>query len=332
MLGKWLRFLLWKPFEMSCRHFPLIPLKTTLQPLTESVCLIRTDNWVTKAISVLGGNYDYSVCYLVDNTLLIDTGYPWARRSLKKKLMAAGLHTQITTVVNTHSHEDHVGNNDLLAEITQARQYAHPLAISAIRYPAENPWYRNFMFGPQASSQVNPVSEWIHIKDYTFQVLPMPGHSPDHICLFEVNRRWLFSGDLYISADLDTQLREVDGNAWIRSLEKALALQPRWLFDAHGVVVSGEDQVQILLSNKLAFLVSLRKRIFEMANLAKSLNEITQLVFDKKHFVNKLSFSEGWLSLLTCSDFSRGHLVSSFLKEKEMPLFSDGPSITPKPA
>jgi glyoxylase-like metal-dependent hydrolase (beta-lactamase superfamily II) len=30
-------------------------------------------------------------------------------------------------------------------------------------------------------------------------VIPTPGHSEDHICLFEPNEGWLFSGDLFIS-------------------------------------------------------------------------------------------------------------------------------------
>jgi ribonuclease/clavin/mitogillin len=317
MIGKWIRYLLWKPFEISCRNFPIVPLTTTVKTLTESIQIIKVDNWVTKAISALGGNYDYSVCYLVDNTLLIDTGFPWARRSLKKKLIETGLDKKITTVVNTHSHEDHVGNNDLIMEITSAKIYAHPIGINAIKFPVENPWYRSFMFGSPPSSKAEPVAGKITCGNYEFEVHHMPGHSPDHICLFEPHRRWLFSGDLYISTDLDSQLREVDGNAWIESLEKAIALKPLWLFDAHGVVISGEAEVNEVLSNKLAFLRSLRKRIFEVSETATSVNQIIQMVFDKNNFVNKLSFSDGWLSLLTSSDFSRGNLVNSFLKYKE---------------
>ena len=317
MIGQWIRYLFWKPFEISCRRLPFIPLKTSTTSLTEGVIVIKTDNWVTKAISLIGGNYDYSVCYLVDNALLIDTGFPWARRSLKNKLIELGLDKKIKIVVNTHSHEDHVGNNDLIIELTQAKLYAHPNGINAIKYPIENPWYRNFMFGPQPSSETKPIPDEIRLENYTFKLLYMPGHAPDHICLFEVNNKWLFSGDLYISADLDSQLREVDGNEWIESLKKAIQLKPSWLFDSHGVVVSGEENVQKVLSEKLEFLVSLKERIVVVSKNATSLNQITKEVFDKKNFVNQLSFSEGWLSLLTCSDFSRRNLVNSFLKYKE---------------
>lgn len=317
MIGRWIRYLLWKPFEISCRKLPLIPLKTTVSTLTEGVVVIKTDNWVTKAISLLGGNYDYSVCYLVNDTLLIDTGFPWARRSLRKKILELGLDKRIKTVVNTHCHEDHVGNNDLILELTEAKIYAHPIGINAIKYPIENPWYRNFMFGPQPSSKAEVVPEEFIFGTFHFQVLHMPGHSPDHICLFETNKKWLFSGDLYISADLDSQLKEVDGNIWIESLERAVKLNPTWMFDAHGIVISGQENVQKVLVEKLEFLKSLRDRIMIVAENATSINQITKEVFNEKDFVNQLSFSEGWLSLLTCSDFSRGNLVSSFLKIKK---------------
>jgi glyoxylase-like metal-dependent hydrolase (beta-lactamase superfamily II) len=278
--------------------------------------MIRIDNVVTKAISKLGGSYDYSVCYLVGNSLLIDTGFPWARRSMQKNFLKLGLTDTLKVTVNTHSHEDHVGNNDLLLEITTSKIFAHLSGIYSIKYPTHLPWYRNFMFGPPPSSKVEPIPDIIEAEGYRFDVIHTPGHSPDHICLYEPDKRWLFSGDLYISADLDSQLREVDGHAWIKSLEKVIALKPQWMFDAHGVVVSGEDNVRDVLNEKLQFLIALRDTIFTVAETSSSENEIIEKVFNEHNFVNLLSFNEGWLSLLTCTDFSRRNVVQSFLKNK----------------
>jgi hypothetical protein len=84
MLGRWVRFLLWRPFEISCRKFPLVPLRATILEPCDRVRIIRVENFVTRAIAAIGGGYDYSVCYVIDDELLVDSGYPWAARSLVK--------------------------------------------------------------------------------------------------------------------------------------------------------------------------------------------------------------------------------------------------------
>jgi glyoxylase-like metal-dependent hydrolase (beta-lactamase superfamily II) len=285
--------------------------------LNPNVRLIRIDNSVTRAVTRLGGGYDYSVSYLVDGSLLVDTGFPWARRSLRSTLLNLEVDQTLTTVINTHYHEDHVGNNDLIGELCDATIYAHVLAVSDIRHPSELPWYRRFMFGPLVPSPVQSVPDCIETEHCRFTVHHLPGHSRDHICLFEPERGWLFSGDLYVAADLDSQLSDVNGPAWIRSLEQALELRPRTMFDAHGTIVEGESSVRELLQRKREFLLSLQAAIDKAAAGTDTIQEITRTVFGRKGIVNSLSFSDGWLSLLTCSDFSRSNLVRSFLRGRE---------------
>ena len=59
-------------------------------------------------------------------------------------------------MVNTHPHEDHTGNNDLLLELCGARLLAHPSAVRDIRFPPRLPWYRRFLFGPGSAPQSFP--------------------------------------------------------------------------------------------------------------------------------------------------------------------------------
>jgi len=278
------------------------------------VTCICIRNVLTRTISSIGG-FDYSVCYLIDGTLMVDTGFPWCRKSLRRTLIDLGADQTIETVVNTHYHEDHVGNNSLLTELTGARIFAHPLAIPEIRFPPERPWYRSFLFGPVTASRAEPAPVTIQTRHFTFEVHHLPGHCPGHICLFEPRQRWLFSGDLYIAPDLDSQLADADGPQWIASLEKALALKPRCIFDAHGTQLMDETKAMSVLIQKRDFLVDLRRRILLAAEGAESVQEITRRVFDRRDWVNQLSFSDGWLSLMTGGDFSRGNLIKSFLRE-----------------
>src|SRR5437660_797452 len=87
MLGRWIRHLLWRPFELGCRLYPLLPLRAEVTQPVEGVTCIRINNAVTRALSRFGGGYDYAVCYVVDDTLLVDTGFPWARRCLRQTLI-----------------------------------------------------------------------------------------------------------------------------------------------------------------------------------------------------------------------------------------------------
>lgn len=48
----------------------------------------------------------------------------------------------------------------------------------------------------------------------------------------------------------------------------------------------------------------------------QTIEELTRKVFDRRSLVHFLSFGEGWLSLITGSDFSRSNIVKSFLREK----------------
>ncbi len=92
-------------------------------------------------------------------------------------------------------------------------------------------------------------------------------------------------------------------------------MAPRCMFDAHGTMLLVASEVSDLLVRKRDFLVGLRTRILLVADHAQSLAEVTRKVFHEGNLVNQLSFSDGWLSILTGADFSRANLVRSFLRE-----------------
>lgn len=315
MLGKWMRLLLWQPFALMCRRFPLWPFRAQVTRPVDGVIRIQIDNLLTRALSRFSGGYDYAVCYLIDDSLLVDTGFPWAHNCLKKTLLELGADQSITTIVNTHYHEDHTGNNDLVARLCQAKALAHPEAIPEIRYPGELRWYRSFLFGPGQVSEIHPIGATINTRHLEFQVIETPGHCPGHICLFEPQKKWLFSGDLYVAADLDSQLADADGPKWIASLETVLGLQAEWMFDAHGSVFSGAEDVERQITRKLDFLKAIRARVYQHATQGQPIAELTRKVFDRRDLVHWLSLGDGWLSMITGSDFSRGNIVKSFLRE-----------------
>src|SRR5687768_2914086 len=62
MIKRWLRHILWRPFELSCRRYPLVPLRATVTEPVKGVTCIRIDNLVTRLLSRFGGGYDRRAC------------------------------------------------------------------------------------------------------------------------------------------------------------------------------------------------------------------------------------------------------------------------------
>ncbi|MCK4316124.1 MAG: MBL fold metallo-hydrolase, partial [Anaerolineae bacterium] len=144
------------------------------------------------------GRY-WTTAYLVDG-LLVDTGCAFSAPELVEALAE----THLTGIVNTHTHEDHIGANGPLQRRYDGLEIrAHPLALPVLADPrGQQPLhlYRRVMWGWPEPSRAQSVSdgEVIGTERHRFQVIYTPGHSPDHICLYEPDQGWLFTGDLFV--------------------------------------------------------------------------------------------------------------------------------------
>jgi len=144
------------------------------------------------------GRY-WTTAYLVDG-LLVDTGCAHTAPELLRALKDASLHR----IVNTHTHEDHIGADGLLQrQHPDLEILAHPLALPILSDPrGKQPLqpYRRLFWGWPEPARGTPVSdkEVIETRHHRFQVIYTPGHSLDHVCIYEPDQGWLFSGDLFV--------------------------------------------------------------------------------------------------------------------------------------
>ena len=127
------------------------------------------------------GRY-WTTCYRVDG-LLIDTGCAHAAPELVEFLAAFPLER----IVNTHTHEDHIGANGRLQQERGLAVLAHPLALRVLADPrASQPLhpYRRLFWGWPEPSQADPLADggFIESSSGCFQVIYTPGHAADHLC------------------------------------------------------------------------------------------------------------------------------------------------------
>ncbi|PCJ54333.1 MAG: hypothetical protein COA79_21980 [Planctomycetota bacterium] len=314
MLGRWLRKFIWKPFEIACRANPLIAIKiTTTEPVLGVKCL-KFHNLPIKFLSWFAGGYDYAVVYIIDNEIVFDSGFAWGQKSLNAYLEKEGMKKSIHTVINSHFHEDHIGNNNLFVKECDAEIFAHEKGLLDVNFVKDREFFRHFLFGNYVPSKVGKIGVAYQTLTRKFEVLETPGHTPDHICLYDPINKILLSGDLFINENLSCQLIEVDGPSWIASLHKCVEIEIEILLDGHGAIISGHELVKERLSNKIKYLETIKSRVEQLASTEKDIQVITAKVFDDCDFVNQLSLGEGWMSAITLGAFARSHLVKSFIK------------------
>lgn len=233
--------------------------------------------------------------------LLIDTGFPRCRMGFLKICdQLPGL----DTVVNTHHHEDHTGNNFWVIQKYGILPLAHPKATDYMKAPSR--WirfYRRFVWGTPLSSKMAHVESEVRTRNYQFLVLPTPGHSEDHLCLYEPNEGWLFSGDLFLDEEVRYTREDEDVYALLDSLKKIAPLRIRKMFCSfNGAIENPGEAIQ----KKIDFLENLREKVEEGLRQGLSSKEIQKRLLgpgDRFRFI-------------TGGQISKKNTIQAFLKRK----------------
>lgn len=260
---------------------------------TEGVLRFRLAN------EILGKGRYFTACYWVDG-LMIDSGCAHTARELDAALAEHG----VSQIVNTHSHEDHFGGNARLVRRHGARVLAHPLCLEVMAAPRRQlgmQLYRHVFWGLPKPCAGEPIGEVVHTEHHRFEVLATPGHSVDHVVLFEPERGWLFTGDAFVGGR-DRALRG-SAEVWqiIESMEKMAQLEARLMFVGSGRVYQQPAQQ---LREKIDYLRELGERVLRLHRRGESVSRIHRVLFGRQPFI----------SHLTSGDFTGEHLVRSYLR------------------
>lgn len=204
-----------------------------------------------------------TISYLILGTsraLLFDTGMGIS--DIKK--LTAELTRLPVAVLNSHTHDDHVGGNwefgnvygmdtdftrknakgsreDAQAEIAPGEICGKlPAGFDRKTY-ATRPW--------TITTYIHD-GERIELGERTLEVIATPGHTPDAICLLDRKNGLLFTGDTYYPAPIWLFRPETDLNAYENSVKKLVALVPeiKLVLGAHNVPVAQPSVLPRLLA------------------------------------------------------------------------------------
>ena len=190
-------------------------------------------------------HWEETHCYLLcgkEKALLIDTGlgigniYDEVRKLTDKPI----------TAVPTHIHWDHIGGLYHFSEFCVHKDEAEwingkfPLPAEIVRnelvkgstlpYDFDADSYAVFQGKPTFLLNDGDI---IDLGGRIVSVLHTPGHSPGHICLWEEEKSYLFTGDLAYKGTLFANYPSTDPKAYLNSLKKVTELSAGRIFPAH---------------------------------------------------------------------------------------------------
>jgi glyoxylase-like metal-dependent hydrolase (beta-lactamase superfamily II) len=251
--------------------------------------------------SFFGRPFWWTTAYWVDG-LLIDTGPCFAARQLCQALQKLA----VEKIVVTHGHENQIGGlSALMQQYPQAKVYAARRTVPLLQEPANTSLqlYRRLLWGrPQPwlgpITITDEVSDRIETTSHTFRVIETPGHTADHIALFEPTQRWLFSGDTYLHGHDDAWTPEADLFGVVCSLRTLASLHPERLFASDGRI-SRTPLPE--LHGKIGLLVQHARDVARMDALGLTPDEMVLQLFQK----------EPPLHFWTMGHYSARHLIAA---------------------
>lgn len=190
-------------------------------------------------------HWEETHCYLLkgsQHSLLIDTGlgianiYDEVVKLTDKPIVA----------VATHIHWDHVGGHKYFPDF-----YAHaaeldwlngkfPLSLETIKEmvldrcdPPDGFDVKRYEFFQGTPTRILSDGDVIDLGGRSIKVLHTPGHSPGHLCFWDAETGYLFTGDLVYKDVLLAYYPSTDPEAYLTSLEKVAALPVKKVFPAH---------------------------------------------------------------------------------------------------
>jgi len=166
---------------------------------------------------------------------------------------AQELSVQITHILNTHGHPDHICDNRRIKEETGAKLYIHELDAYRLLY---NP-FSNDPIPPTADTLLKG-GEIIEVGSLKVEVIHTPGHTEGGCCFYLAEEGVIFTGDTLFAGNIGrTDLDGSDPSAMLKSLKKLFTLPKSVkVYPGHGYSTTIGDEYWMLESNYIERLLT----------------------------------------------------------------------------
>jgi len=198
--------------------------------------------------------FEEVISYLIlgeKRALLFDTGLGVGKISA----VVTRLTPLAVTVVNSHSHFDHVGGNAEFKDIwnrdllyTRKNMRGQPNIYSRDALAPERLCgplppgtdAKSYSIRPWKSTHSLRDRERIDLGGRVVEVIFTPGHTPDSVALLDRTNGLLFTGDSFYPGPIYLFVPETDFGAYTRSVARLAALEPqiKLLLPSHNVPVA----------------------------------------------------------------------------------------------
>jgi len=182
-------------------------------------------------------------CYVLKDggeTMVIDPG------EATPELLSAIEGENVTILLNTHAHIDHVGGNAEIKAKTGAEFVCHPDCVELLR----NVSMQGQMFGLSVPDSPEPdrfiqEGDTVKLGASAFQVVEVPGHAPGHIAL--IGDGFVIGGDVLFQGSIGrTDLPGGDHAQLMQSIREKLMPLPdeTVVYSGHGPPTTiGQERV-----------------------------------------------------------------------------------------
>jgi glyoxylase-like metal-dependent hydrolase (beta-lactamase superfamily II) len=167
------------------------------------------------------------------------------------------------TVLNSHTHNDHVGDNWEFDEIygmdtdftrTNAKGSTEDaqaeLASGSVcgQLPTDFD-AKSYATRPFRITHVIHDGDTVDLGGRILEIISTPGHTPDEICLLDAKNGLLFTGDNFYPGPIWLYRPETDLEAYVQSITRIAALAPKihLLLPSHNVPIADPSQLPKLL-------------------------------------------------------------------------------------
>lgn len=191
------------------------------------------------------------ISYLIlgkKRAVLFDTGMGIS--NIKK--LVEGLTDLPVSVMNSHTHNDHVGDNWRFSDIYGMDTAFTRESAKGSTADAKAEITPDAICGPLPAGfdakayATRPfhITHWLHggekidLGGRVLEVISTPGHTPDSISLWDEQNGLLFTGDMFYQGPIYLYRPETDLDAYVASIKKMNALSAKLLLPAHNVPVA----------------------------------------------------------------------------------------------